>query len=74
MFLRSTSRFLGTTSRRFYSAFEKHQPAADDVLKKLVNPLILDVRDSKEVVSGKGGPPPFIFGSINVPLNIEGKK
>jgi len=32
------------------------------------------VRDTKEVVAGKGGPPSFIFGSVNVPLNIDGKK
>mmetsp|Transcript_29139 Transcript_29139/g.37592 ORF Transcript_29139/g.37592 Transcript_29139/m.37592 type:complete len:164 (+) Transcript_29139:69-560(+) len=35
-------------------------------------PLILDVRDPNEVLSGKGGPPNAIPGSLNVPLNHEG--
>lgn len=71
MFLKSTSRLW---ARRFFSSSEKPKAAADDILKSLVKPLILDVRDKKEVVAGKGGPPSFIFGSINVPLNIDGKK
>ena len=36
--------------------------------------LVLDVRDPEEVESGKGGPPFFIEGSVNVPLNINGQK
>ena len=35
-------------------------------------PLVIDVRDPEEVLSGKGGPPHAIEGSVNVPLNHEG--
>lgn len=58
---------------------------ADAVILKLIDifedtappphdnaPLIIDVRDPEEVSAGKGGPPNFIEGSINVPLNHEG--
>lgn len=59
--------------RRFFSTSE-NAFATDKVLKSLVKPLILDVRDRKEVVAGRGGPPKFIHGSINVPINIDGQK
>ena len=71
MFLKTTTRLWG---RRFFSTMEKATPVSDAILKSLVKPLILDVRDLNEVAAGKGGPPAFIFGSVNVPLNIDGKK
>jgi rhodanese-related sulfurtransferase len=49
-------------------------PASMQVLAALNTPLVIDVRDPHEREAGKGGPPPFIPGSINVPLNIDGKK
>ena len=36
------------------------------------SPLIIDVRDQNEIAAGKGGPPAFIPGSLNVPLNHLG--
>ena len=44
----------------------KEGPADLAVLAELVEPLIIDVRDPSEVEAGKGGPPSFIQGSINV--------
>ena len=49
-------------------------PAAADVLASLESPIIIDVRDSNEVINGKGGPPKVIPGSFHVPLNIDGQR
>mmetsp|Transcript_104185 Transcript_104185/g.222646 ORF Transcript_104185/g.222646 Transcript_104185/m.222646 type:complete len:126 (+) Transcript_104185:33-410(+) len=46
--------------------------ASDEVLKALVDPVIIDARDPEEVEAGKGGPP--LPASVNVPFNTEGKK
>lgn len=43
------------------------------ILGALRNPIILDVRDPNEVAAGKGGPPSVIVGSVNVPLNQNGR-
>ncbi|CAL1135749.1 unnamed protein product [Cladocopium goreaui] len=48
--------------------------ATAEVLKGLEDPLVIDVRDPNEVAEGKGGPPSVIPGSVNVPLNVDGKK
>ena len=49
--------------------FTKPGVADAETLRKLRDPLILDVRDPNEVLKGKGGPPALIPGSLNVPLN-----
>eukprot|EP00435_Cladocopium_sp_Y103_P003833 s5046_g1.t1 len=50
------------------------EKATAEVLKGLEDPLVIDVRDPNEVAEGKGGPPSAIPGSVNVPLNVDGKK
>jgi rhodanese-related sulfurtransferase len=65
-----SNRILGPVLRK-QSFATKPGTAAVDVLASLAKPLILDVRDPNEVLSGKGGPPAIIAGSVNVPLNHE---
>ena len=47
--------------------------ASPEFLSTLDSPIVLDVRDPNEVEAGKGGPPACVPGSVNVPLNMDGR-
>eukprot|EP00532_Pseudo-nitzschia_australis_P002097 CAMPEP_0168186514 /NCGR_PEP_ID=MMETSP0139_2-20121125/14478_1 /TAXON_ID=44445 /ORGANISM="Pseudo-nitzschia australis, Strain 10249 10 AB" /LENGTH=141 /DNA_ID=CAMNT_0008108537 /DNA_START=181 /DNA_END=606 /DNA_ORIENTATION=+ len=51
---------------------EDTTPMAEaSILQSLDSPIIIDVRSAKEIQEAKGGKP--VAGSINVPLNVDGR-